>query len=209
MKNKNGFTLIELLVVIAIITILAGLALPALMKSKKEAQRGAARAEIAQIKGAIETYYANFGDYPPSSLNDILPAPSVDGVNSGIESLVACLCTTLNGGPFLRDWQEQKFSNTDNDGAGANLTSWWFGDNQLREIVDPWKSPYIYFNARNYDDPAAYSSYVMVEGVGMQCVPAYNNNTSAFYAPMTFQIWSIGPNEEDNGGADDDVNSWN
>ena len=208
MRNKTGFTLIELLVVIAIITVLAGLTLPGLMKTKVQAQRSAAKAEIAQIKGAIENYYASFGDYPPSSLNDILSAPAVDGVNSGIESIVACLCTTLGGGPFLRDWQEQKFCNTDGDGAGSNLTNWWFGDTQLREIADPWKSPYIYFNARDYDAPEPYGSYITADGTGIQCVPAFNNNTSAFYAPMTFQIWSIGPNEEDNGGADDDVNSW-
>lgn len=206
--KKHGFTLIELLVVMAIITILAGLIVVGLTSSKAQAMRHAGKAEIAQIKGAIENYYATFGDYPPTSLNDIFPQPVVDSVNSGIEAVVACLSTNRNGGPFLIDWPEQKLANTDGDSAGSNLTGWWFGDAQLREIIDPWKSPYVYYHSRDYDTPAQYSQYMLADGTMVQCIPGFNNNTSAFYAPMTYQIWSIGPNEEDNGGADDDVNSW-
>ncbi|MFH1227450.1 MAG: prepilin-type N-terminal cleavage/methylation domain-containing protein [Planctomycetota bacterium] len=206
MKRINGFTLIELLVVIGILGILAGLLLPGLMKSKAQALRSTSKAEIAQIKGALEQYYANFGDYPPTCLNDSFPGAGVDSVNAGIESLVACLASQQQGGPFLRDWPEKRYINTDGDSARGNLTNWWFGDSQLREIADPWNNPLIYFNARDYDAAGQYGSYTKSDGSSISCAPGHNSSTSAYYALNSFQILCIGPDEES--GNQDDVNSW-
>jgi general secretion pathway protein G len=60
-----GFTLIELLVVIAIIAILAGLTLSTLGYVNRKGAESRARAEVAALSAAIESYKIDFGAYPP------------------------------------------------------------------------------------------------------------------------------------------------
>ena len=60
LKISNGFTLIELLVVMAIIAILAAMLLPALARSKAQAQRAACESNLSQLGLATEIY---LGDY--------------------------------------------------------------------------------------------------------------------------------------------------
>ena len=82
MKTENSktfstaaFTLIELLVVISIISVLAGLIIGGLGAAKKKQNRDTARAELEQIKAAIDSYHDKYGSYPPNNQN-----PGVAGV---------------------------------------------------------------------------------------------------------------------------------
>jgi general secretion pathway protein G len=61
---RAGFTLIELLVVIAIIAILAGLTLSTLGYVNKKGAESRARAEVAALSAAIDSYKLEFGIYP-------------------------------------------------------------------------------------------------------------------------------------------------
>lgn len=63
-SSKTGFTLIELLVVIAIIMVLAGITFGISRGVQNAQARAAAKAELAVIAQALETYKSKFGDYP-------------------------------------------------------------------------------------------------------------------------------------------------
>ena len=67
LKNKKGFTLIELLVVVAIIGILSSVVLASLNTARAKARDTKRISDMQQIQTALELYYSNHGDYPPSS----------------------------------------------------------------------------------------------------------------------------------------------
>src|SRR5581483_6007402 len=66
-RSNRAFTLIELLVVIAIIAALAGMIFPAAAGIDRKKKIAVARAELAQLETAIESYKARFGAYPPDN----------------------------------------------------------------------------------------------------------------------------------------------
>lgn len=62
-KPKKGFTLIEILVVMTIIGILAGLSLTASMGAKKSSRDGKRKADLEQIRSALEMYRVDRNTY--------------------------------------------------------------------------------------------------------------------------------------------------
>jgi prepilin-type N-terminal cleavage/methylation domain-containing protein len=62
--NARGFTLVELLVVIGIIALIAGLAIPLIMRAYGSAERTRIAGDLQAIATALQAYHDDHGDYP-------------------------------------------------------------------------------------------------------------------------------------------------
>ena len=87
-----GFTLVELLVVIAIIGALAAIATPMIGIARRRAASESCKQQILELTLSLESYQGQFGDYPPSSIEDHYGVGG-NSLDSGIESVVAHLST--------------------------------------------------------------------------------------------------------------------
>jgi type IV pilus assembly protein PilA len=76
LKKREGFTLIELMIVVAIIGILAAIAIPNFIKFQLRAKAGESKVNLAGIRTAQESYFAEAGtymDFPPTPVAGFVP----------------------------------------------------------------------------------------------------------------------------------------
>ena len=134
--TRKAFTLIEVLVVITVRMMLMGMLVPAVIHVRKTAVRKLAATRLKGLALAIERYFLQVGNYPPStgfpgdalwddtdpqlgkySLYWHLCGPGGDGIDYEGKTY----------GPYM-DLDESQYVD---DGAG-------------RFILDPWGKPWIY-----------------------------------------------------------------
>ena len=75
LKRLKAFTLVEILIVVAIIALLAGIAIPNLLRARISANESSARGTLKTISTALETFALSTGTYPANTTSLIGQSP--------------------------------------------------------------------------------------------------------------------------------------
>ena len=206
LHRAAGFSFIEILVVMGIIAVLAGLGVVVVGIMQRRQPREKTRATVLKVKAVIDQWKLRFYEYPPGTLEGLakvagLPAPKRGERSSSNEANEALYqAIHADGFPGSPELGEAEVANLDGDKLQQKLTSRGL---DLREIVDAWGNPLVYFLNTEYvkweQNPPTYSTKT---GDDQQPRP-YKDEGGGFVNPNSFQIFSMG--EDGIPNTDDDI----
>ena len=78
-RGRGGFTLIELVMVIVVIGVLAAIIIPKFVGQRVQAEIASTKANLENLRTALQIYYANDGGVYPDTLDGLTTAAPVTG----------------------------------------------------------------------------------------------------------------------------------
>lgn len=145
----RAFTLLELLAVIAIIAVLTGIVIGVGRRASTAGKVAQAKAELAVLSAALESYKRQYGDYPQAgTVNFALPLTPLAANHANVR-----LYNALTGvyGPKLNELQPRgrefielvRFATQEADTGMA--TAALVSAPELNALLDPWGNRYMYY----------------------------------------------------------------
>ena len=118
--RRRGFSLIELLVVIGIISVLTGLALPAVQAAREAARSAQCKANLKQMTLACHSFEATYGGFPPAV--SVLSVPGMVGARANAVSTHVVLLPYLEKNDVFSSLNFSVPLATSDDLGSANRT---------------------------------------------------------------------------------------
>ena len=151
--KQQGFTLIELLMVFAVILILAGITFGISRGVQNAQARAKAKAELATISQALETYKSKHGDYPWVSLKSVASDDDVNNSSHGLmKTLVGWQAVDESQVGDTMNYNGQVFNGAKSvlDVSKLSLSVSWPATDPEQSpslgtrLIDPWGNAYVY-----------------------------------------------------------------
>jgi general secretion pathway protein G len=98
-RGEQGFTLIEVLIVIVVVAILAMIVIPRVMAATRRGKEATVRANLKQLRDAIERFEANTAAWPPA-LTDVLAANGA-AISADADGRGLSVDRTAYDGPYV------------------------------------------------------------------------------------------------------------
>ena len=175
---QRGFTLVELLIVVIILALLAAIVVPQFATTTDDAREAALDTNLANIRGAIDLYYQQHGEYPGANTAVDLACTGTDGTGTGGA-----------GAPGAQAFLDQLSLYTDADGGACSIrdANFQFGP-YLKKSTLP-ENPITGSNALE----VIATGDLLMTGTGAGLGWKYDINVGKFIANDTTDPDGVGP----------------
>lgn len=195
-QSLKAFTLIELLAVAIVILLLTGIMIGVVGYVQKKMAITATKAQIAAISVALESYKADWGHYPATTIARISSSGFWESTNNWI--LYRALSGVGGGKKYVRFSASQLRVSIASGVSSGGLTN----------IVDAWGMPFNYYCSPN----TAFTNYNNQYILNPYPVSVNNNNGYAAGGQVnsgSFDLFSYGPDHVTFAATNLAYGSWN